>query len=261
MEPQRGLYALFMLLALGVFLLARRLLPRSDEVRALPWKHRLALAVAAFVGGVLGGKLPFVLMSGESWLGAAWLQDGKTITTALAGGYLAVELTKLYLGIRVKTGDSFALPLALALAVGRWGCLCNGCCFGVATTLPWGVDFGDGVLRHPTQIYESLFHFGMAAVLLWLTARSALPHQRLKLYLIAYGAYRFLTEYIRPEPEILWGLTFYQWVSLGLIVGLTAQWLADRRPHAGHLTAHTVISLPQTQAASDRIPACQSEAG
>ncbi|HVS39999.1 MAG TPA: hypothetical protein VMS17_30855, partial [Gemmataceae bacterium] len=53
--------------------------------------------------------------------------------------------------------------------------------------------------------------------------------QRLKLYLIAYGVYRFLTEYIRPEPRWWPGLTFYQWAALGLTVGLLVQWRLDRR--------------------------------
>src|SRR5205085_4282022 len=134
---------------------------------------------------------------------------GKTITTGLAGAYAGVELAKLALGIRVKTGDAFALPLALALAVGRWGCFFNGCCYGVETSLPWGVDFGDGVRRHPTQIYESLFHFGMALVLIEIARRGGLRYQRLKLYLIAYGVYRFCTALIRQERADFRGLTLY----------------------------------------------------
>jgi prolipoprotein diacylglyceryltransferase len=234
MHLERLLYGLFMLASLVVFLVARRLSPQPAQVRALPPRERLALALAAFVGGVLGAKLPFVFMSGRGWLSPeTWLQDGKTITTALAGGYLAVELTKLILGIRVKTGDGFALPLALALAVGRWGCFFNGCCFGVATDVPWGVDFGDGVRRHPTQIYESIFHFAMAVILWRLTSHDALVHQRLKLYLIAYALFRFLTEFIRPESMDWWSLTFYQWVALGLIVGLSIQWLFDQSDRRG----------------------------
>src|SRR5258707_413063 len=54
-----------------------------------------------------------------------WLADGKTITTGLASAYLAVELTKFVPDLQVKTGDAFALPLA----VGRWGCFLNGCCY------------------------------------------------------------------------------------------------------------------------------------
>src|ERR1700730_2918850 len=177
----RHYYTLFMILALVVFLVARHFQPR---LTALPWWHRVALALAAFVGGAIGDKLPFVFASDTNWLSReAWLTDGKTITTGLMGAYLAVELTKFTLEIRVKTGDTFAVPLALALTVGRWGCFFNGCCYGTETSLPWGVDFGDGLRRHPTQVYESLFHLTMAAVLWGTMTWDVFRYQRLKLYL------------------------------------------------------------------------------
>jgi prolipoprotein diacylglyceryltransferase len=228
--PGRVLYSSFMLLALVVFLLVRQYQPRTVVLAVLPTGKRIALALAAFIGGSLGAKLPFALGSGAGWLTeTAWLADGKTITTGLVGAYLAVEAVKLALGIRVKTGDSFALPLAAAMVVGRWGCFFNGCCYGAATDLPWGVDFGDGVRRHPTQVYESLFHLTMAGVLWLVIVYDVLPWQRLKLYLIAYGVYRFLTEFIRPEPRGLFGLTFYQAVALVLVAALVVQWQFDRR--------------------------------
>jgi phosphatidylglycerol---prolipoprotein diacylglyceryl transferase len=232
--PPRAAYALFMLLAVAVFVLARRLTPQPPGLRALPWWQRAELALAGFVGGALGAKLPFAMADPSGWwTAAAWLSDGKTVITGLAGAYVAVEAAKAVLGVRVKTGDSFALPLALALAVGRWGCFCNGCCYGTETSLPWGVAFAmpDGTTRvcHPTQAYESLFHLGMAFVLAELMRRGLLARQRLKFYLIAYAAYRFLTEFIRPEPPWLLGLTFYQWAALALAAGLAAQWLADAR--------------------------------
>ena len=251
-DYRRLAYGGFMLLALAVFVLARRVLPQPEGLAAVPWRKRAGLLLAAFIGGSLGGKLPFAASAFTSWLSgaprldgrtvaveflSAWVSDGKTITCGLIGAYLAVELAKRLLGVRVKTGDSFAVPLALAMAVGRWGCFFNGCCYGVETSLPWGVWFtvpgADGLPRlmkcHPTQIYESLFHFTMALVLIWLTVRGLLSRQRLKLYLIAYGVFRFLTEFIRPEPVYWTGLTFYQWASLALIVGLALQWAADRR--------------------------------
>ena len=70
----------------------------------------------------------------------------------------------------------------------------------------------------------------MAIVLWQLMQRDLLARQRLKLYLIAYGMYRFATEYIRPEPPWWLGLTFYQWAALALAVGLAVQWWIDRRP-------------------------------
>src|SRR6516165_1887513 len=230
MTPQRLAYAVFMFLSFAVFLIAYRQMQKSAAVVALPVWKRLALMAAGFIGGSLGAKLPF------TWSDSGlWLADGKTITTGLIGGYLGVELAKLALGLRIKTGDAFALPLALGLAVGRWGCYFNGCCAGVATDLPWGVDYGDGVYRHPTQVYESVFHLSMALLLWQLLRRDALRFQRLKLYLIAYGAYRFLTEFIRPEPAWWLGLTYYQWVSLLLIGGLAIQWFFDRRLALGVL--------------------------
>jgi prolipoprotein diacylglyceryltransferase len=239
--PPRLYYTTFMFTALAVFLLAAyRFRPRSGLDRE-PLRNRLALALAAFIGGALGGKLPFALQQPRWWIdAAAWLSDGKTIVTGLIGAYLAVEVTKVALGIRAKTGDSFALPLAFALAVGRWGCFFNGCCYGTPTDLPWGVRFhhteADGTIsfvpRHPTQIYESIFHLSMAIVLVLLFRYDLLPRQRLKFYLIAYGLYRFLTEYIRPEPAWWLGLTFYQWAALAMVVGLSIQWWFDARATA-----------------------------
>src|SRR5437879_1926571 len=121
MQPQHW-YTVFMLLALAVFLVARHYTPKPPELESVPRGQRLAIALAAFVGGALGAKLPSVFAEplawgdGESWLRAVF-RDGKTVVAGLAGAYLAVEAIKKILDIRVKTGDTFALPLALALAV------------------------------------------------------------------------------------------------------------------------------------------------
>src|SRR5437868_6888286 len=180
----RAAYAAFMLAALAVFLLARRCLPRSAALDLPAWQQ-LTLGLAAFVGGALGAKLPFALAHDSDWWQVtAWVSDGKTVTTGLIGAYLAVELAKVALDIRVKTGDSFALPLALALAVGRWGCFFNGCCHGVPTDLPWGVPFqvGDAWVKcHPTQIYESLFHLTMAGLLFLCVRRGLLRTHQLQM--------------------------------------------------------------------------------
>lgn len=226
----RPYYTSFMLLSLAVFVVTRMLMPRSPALGQLPWKTRTALALAGFIGGAFGAKLPFMSL-GDDWLTGIWFRDGKTVTTGLVGAYLGVELAKIALNVRVKTGDSFAIPLALALTVGRWGCFFNGCCFGRATTLPCGCDFGDGILRHPTQIYESFFHLGSAIILTQITRYGMLRDQRLKLYLIAYCAYRFVTEWIRPEAVGSMGLTTYQIVVAIFAIVLIGQWIWDGRHH------------------------------
>jgi phosphatidylglycerol:prolipoprotein diacylglycerol transferase len=252
MEP-RHYYTLFMLLALVVFVVVRYLQPKTPGMAALLWWQRLALALAAFVGGVLGAKASFALAETNNWFSlddwkGAWFKDGKTITTGLIGAYLSVEITKLALGVRVKTGDSFALPIAAAMAVGRWGCFFNGCCYGTPTDLPWGVPFrqldGQIIRCHPTQIYESLFHLTMAGVLCVLIYKDWLRYQRLKFYLISYGVYRFFTEFIRPEPEWWLGLTFYQWAAVALVAGLAAQWAWDQRLVARERRSTDRASVP-----------------
>jgi prolipoprotein diacylglyceryltransferase len=221
----RSLYAAFMLLALVVFMLARRLLPVPSALAQRPAWQRWALGLAAFVGGIFGAKLPFVLSAASSpWTAAAWLADGKTIITGMAGAYAAVELAKLALGMRVKTGDSFALPLALAMTVGRWGCFFNGCCYGTPTDLPWGIDFGEGFRRHPTQIYESVFHLTMAMVLLYFMRRGIWRSHLLQFYLIAYCVFRVATEFVRPEPVWWFGLTFFQVAATVLALAIGIQW-------------------------------------
>jgi prolipoprotein diacylglyceryltransferase len=259
--PPRFAYALFMLLAVAVFVVVRWLQPRSTP--SLPRLQRFFIGWGALVGGAFGAKIGYVLAYRADWLEpGAWLLDGKTITTGLLGAYLGVELVKLVMHIRVKTGDDYALPLALALVVGRWGCFFNGCCGGLPTALSWGVDFGDGVPRHPTQIYEVLFHLLLAGLLVLLMRRGLLRYQRLKFYLIAYAGYRFLTEFIRPEPEWALGLTFYQWISVVMIVGLSVQWWWDRGLIDGECmtSAGNVVVSPMSEAPKGRNEAAQGNA-
>ncbi len=74
------------------------------------------------------------------------------------------------------------------------------------------------VPRHPTQLYEVIFH-ALAAIVLYATMDSKrFAGNKLKIYLIIYFAFRFFTEFLRPEPAILLGLTGYQWTSLALIL-------------------------------------------
>lgn len=210
------------------------LLKRTQRTLPIPWQDRLAIGIAAFCGAMIGAKLPFVLWSdptaGDS-LGNAWFSNGKTILAGLVGGYFAVEAVKKLLEIRTKTGDTFAAPVAIAIAIGRLGCFRAGCCFGAPTDLPWGVVFPaiDTLPRHPTQLYEATFHFAMACLLVVLQRNGLFQRQLLKLYIITYACYRFLTEMIRPEPEFFAGLTAYQWASLVIVLIFTWLWRQDAK--------------------------------
>jgi phosphatidylglycerol:prolipoprotein diacylglycerol transferase len=202
-------------------------------------RQRLGIGLGAFCGAMIGAKLPFVLADWPGLLsGAAWFASGKTIVFGLVGGYLGVELAKDALGVTIKTGDSFAVPVAGAVAVGRLGCFSAGCCFGKPTGGSWGIDFGDGILRHPTQLYESAFHATMLGVLILLERGGLFPRQRIKLYFIAYLVYRFFSEWLRPEPILGLGLTGYQWASLALIGVFALLWWRDDRPVGAAIADH-----------------------
>ena len=220
-------YVAIMLLALGSAIVLSR-----GRHRALPLRpgQRLLITVGAFVGAIFGAKLPFALSDHPGLLsGHAWLAGGKTILFGLVGGYAGVEVVKRALGVRIKTGDTFVVPVAVAIAIGRLGCFVAGCCHGTPTELPWGVVFADGVPRHPTQLYEFLFHASAALVILWMERREILRCQRIKLYILAYLVYRILSEFIRPEPRVELGLTVYQWSALAFIPLFVLLWRRDSR--------------------------------
>lgn len=193
--------------------------------------ERLAVAVGALLGGTVGAKLPFLFQDPAALrTGAVWLENGRTVTWGLVGGYLGVEVAKWSMGITVKTGDSFAPAVAASIAVGRLGCWVAGCCGGRPSGVPWAVDRGDGVPRHPTQLYEFAFHLAMAALLVALERRGLLERQRIKLYIMSYLLFRFFTEWLREEPVVAWGLTFYQLSALAFLALFAWLWRRDRVP-------------------------------
>lgn len=243
-------YVAIMVLALVAGWFARRLAREptakgpDGEAVELPRWQRASLLFGAIVGGALAAKLPYVLGDPEGAIdGTAWISDGRTITWGLVGGYFGVEIAKLLAGVRGKTGDGFAIPLAVSIAVGRIGCFHAGCCFGAPTELPWGVDFGDGVLRHPNQLYEVAFHLTMAATLVWIGHRGWLRLQRVKVYIIAYMLFRVVSELWRPEPVVALGLTFYQLSALAFALLFGALFVIDAR--------RLRPSRPSTMAARD----------
>jgi len=204
----------------------------------IPDADRWSVVVAAVVGGALGSKLlywlsdPGVML--EHWHDPVFLMGGKSIVGGLIGGLVAVELVKRRVGVTRATGDLFVIPLALGIAVGRVGCFLTGLddhTYGLPTTLPWAVDFGDGIPRHPTQIYEIIFLVLLASVFVYLRPRLPRQGDLFKAFMVAYMGFRLALEIIKPGVSFA-GLNAIQWACLATLLYYT--WLFYARlPRGG----------------------------
>lgn len=177
-------------------------------------------------GAGLGNKAAFWLERPDLWaeyggLGGFFL-GGQSMVGGLLGGLLGVELAKKVAGIRFSTGDGFVFPILLGLIIGRIGCFLAGLhddTYGVPTGMPWGVDFGDGIARHPTQLYEIGFVAALWLVLRRLQQRYADESGLLfKLILTAYLIWRLLIDALKPVPYAYpGGLSGIQWLCVAAL--------------------------------------------
>ena len=174
------------------------------------------ILLAAIVGGALGAKLPVLIENYRAivtnWPDVSLLLSGRTIV----GGIIAVELTKRMLNITAKQGNIFVPALSAGFMLGRIGCFLRGCCFGKPTSLPFGADFGDGVLRHPTQIYESVF-FLVWLIISTTNYKKFLEGRLFQYFILSYFVFRFFVEFLRSEPIFWHGLTLAQIAAIPVI--------------------------------------------
>ena len=224
-------YAVFVFLAFVVAWAVRRVELRRLGHRRWPGYHWVL--VGALLGAVVGAKLGMYMFEPSLHLDRMLSLDftGKTVVGGLIGGYLGVELAKKAVGIHGSTGDAFAVGLPLAQAVGRVGCLLNGCCYGTEFGGAWAVRLGD-VARHPTQIYESVLLLLLAGWLWRIRLKPAPAGHLFRRYLVGYASIRFCLEFVRGDPAIhVGGLSVVQLVCLAAI-GLFA-WLIVRGERGG----------------------------
>jgi prolipoprotein diacylglyceryltransferase len=196
----------------------RRLLP-PDALPAsrvpYPGAYALAAGLGALIGAMFFGTAN-TLLSGVRALGFS-------MVGGIAGAIVSIEIFKRLVGVVGSTGIAFAAPFAATVAVGRWGCFFAGLAdftYGTPTAVPWGVDFGDGIARHPVQLYESFAMLAMLAVLLQrLRARDRFWLAN-GFYLVVgwYAVQRFAWEFLKPYATVAGPLNVFQLVCLGLLV-------------------------------------------
>ncbi len=197
---------------------------------ALVWQRRtrtqpipLLVFVGGLIGAIIGAKLgyflcelPFRLHEPNLLLN---ILLGRTILGGLLGGYLGVEWGKKLSGYTQPTGDTFALAVPIGLAIGRVGCWLQGCCLGRQCTNAWyAMTDTQGVTRFPVAPAEIVFQLTFATCAWLLYRRGQFRGQLFHIYLIAYGTFRFITEFYRDTPRLGGGLTSYQLLATALVV-------------------------------------------
>lgn len=228
------------LVAIGLFVLELRRRGLSSDER-LWW-----VAVGALLGGAVFARVSvswrYLAREPDPSLAGLWLYGGKTVLGGLAGAYLGALVAKRLVGIRWSTGDLFAPAVCLGLAIGRIGCFLTEQP-GTTTALPWGIPVSPeaaarlpncpqcaiGVPMHPSFLYEIAFLLALFVALRWLRTRVAVGGDLFKVFLLAYGTFRFLVEFVRGNETFLWGLSGSQvflLCTLPLLVGYFGKQLA-----------------------------------
>jgi prolipoprotein diacylglyceryltransferase len=165
------------------------------------------LVLGCLLGAIAGSKLA-VWMEYPHLVRLYWgspllVLTGQSIVGGLIGGLIGVEIAKKVAGIRRATGDDFVLPLVAGMVIGRIGCFLAGLhddTYGVATELPWGVDFGDGVKRHPTQLYDIVVVGARVGSSRARGPGSRASRARIQLFLAGYLVWRFVIDGFKPVP-------------------------------------------------------------
>jgi len=191
-------------------------------------------AVWVTLAGLLGGRLAFVAANLPYFVNhpGELLRIDRGGLIYYGGFLLATLVVWIQAKRKGEPGLAYldfgvsAMPLAHAL--GRIGCLFNGCCRGISCEPPWGWPASGGVF-FPVQLAETLFNLTLYVVLLRVD-RPGRPGRLLGLYGVSYGLWRFSIEFLRGDARTTWGsLHIAQWVSLAFI-GIGVLLLARTRP-------------------------------
>jgi phosphatidylglycerol---prolipoprotein diacylglyceryl transferase len=132
----------------------------------------------------------------------------------LCAGYI---FCKKYKKDFYTMADLTVIPAALALGIGRIANFINGELYGRITTLPWNVDFGDGLTRHPSQLYEAAKNWLIFAILWNVKNKEYRKGTIFWLFITLYGLFRFMIEFVRePDPQL--GFVILNFFTMGQIL-------------------------------------------
>ena len=204
---------------LGIFIGFRYFMwLRKRDSDIIETSNRIWILIAAIFGSVLGSRLigglenlPALEQANNKLL---YFYQNKTVLGGFLFGIWVVEIVKLIIGEKNASGDLFVYPLILALIIGRIGCFSMGVyeeTYGNVSSLPWAINLGDDLLRHPVTLYEIVFLFAA-----WISLRKMEKHMvlangaKFKIFMMAYILFRFLLDFIKPHYTYNIGLSTIQ---------------------------------------------------
>lgn len=192
----------------------------------------LTIIICAIVGVIVGGRLGYVLFYGDGYYLAhpleilAFNHGGMSFHGGLIGALLSGIAAAKITGIPYLTlADMGVIAAPAGLFFGRCANFVNGELWGAPTDAVWGVVFGGAagqIARHPSQLYEAFLEGIVIFVVLYLLSRKVPPRSRgtfLGLFLIMYGTFRFLIEFVR-EPDVQLGYLWGGWLTMGQLLSL-----------------------------------------
>ncbi|MBI5399856.1 prolipoprotein diacylglyceryl transferase [Candidatus Saganbacteria bacterium] len=204
----------------------------------------LNLAIYNIIAWIIGARLFYVIGMWNQFqqnpLDIIMIQNGGLVFLGgLIFGLAAIFFVAWRNRLPVwKILDAATPGSLLGFSIGRIGCLLNGCCFGLPTTLPWGIKFPFGALAYfyfpnealqPTQLLDIIGLFIVFVILVFIYQRRKFSGQVFFWGIILYSIERFLTELLRYSPLHWLGLTPSQWIVIPLIIiGLLGLWWIKR---------------------------------
>lgn len=189
---------------------------RKNSKDHITSNNRLSIILGAALGALIGSRVIGLLENPDliSQLNTIQLLNTKTIMGGLFGGLLGVELAKKIISEKQSSGDLFVFPILLGIFIGRIGCFLSGTkefTYGKVTNSIFGIDLGDGLLRHPTALYELVFLVLLFFVLKYIQKNYRLNNGELfKWFMLAYFGFRFLIEFLKPNVFFVFGLSSIQ---------------------------------------------------
>ena len=240
---------------MGVYIILAALVGAKVLLLVVDWEiySRQFRTLAGEGGGAVGQALGFLGSTGAyigavSQMGMSLLQAGGVFY----GGFIAAVLATIWYVRRHhldlwKVADIAAPAVAIGHGIGRLGCFAAGCCYGIATNLPWGVTYTDtysgtlvgvplNIPLHPTQLYEATTNVLLGAFLIWLFRRRQFDGQIFWFYVLAYAVMRFLHEFLRADPrgfmfgDALSTSQFIAIVGATVALGMLARLKAKQQP-------------------------------